>query len=32
MTVELATAIGQNIVMPICFFGFMAFLVWNANR
>lgn len=32
MSVELATAIGQNIVVPICFFGFLAFLIWQANK
>lgn len=28
MTIELITAIGENIVMPICFFGTASLLLW----
>jgi hypothetical protein len=29
MDVEVIKAIGEYIVMPICFFGFFAFIVWK---
>lgn len=28
MTPELIEAIGEHIILPICFFGFLGFLVW----
>jgi hypothetical protein len=31
MTPELIEAIGTYIVFPVCFFGFMAWLVWSSR-
>lgn len=25
-------ALGEHVIMPICFFGFLAWLVWTAGR
>lgn len=32
MTVEIISAIGENIVFPICFFGFMAWAVYLKSK
>jgi hypothetical protein len=25
-------ALGQDIILPICFFAYLAWLIWNARR
>jgi hypothetical protein len=31
MTPELIEAFGQYVVLPVCFFGFMAYLIWASK-
>lgn len=32
MDAEAIKSIGENIVMPICFFAFMAYLIYSSNK